>query len=60
MEKSDSQLVSDYLNGDEAAFPVITRRYLKPIYNFIYRLIGNLAEAEDVAQDVFFAHLEKS
>ncbi len=53
MEKKDEQLVSDYLDGDENAFPVIVRRYLKSIYNFIYRLVGNVAEAEDITQSVF-------
>ncbi len=55
MEKKDEQLVSDYLGGNENAFSIIVRRYLKSIYNFIYRLIGNVAEAEDITQNVFLS-----
>ena len=53
MNRTDEQLVKDYLDGDKTAFTEIVNRYLKPIYNFSYRLIGNEKEAEDVSQEVF-------
>jgi RNA polymerase sigma-70 factor (ECF subfamily) len=34
-------------------FNLILRDHLKPIYNFIYRLIGDAAAADDVAQETF-------
>jgi RNA polymerase sigma-70 factor (ECF subfamily) len=53
MNRTDEQLVKDYLDGDKNVFTEIVDRYLKSIYNFSYRLIGNEKEAEDVSQEVF-------
>lgn len=53
MNRNDEKLVEDYLGGDKDAYTEIVTRYLKPIYNFIYRLIGNEKEAEDISQIVF-------
>lgn len=54
MQKNDQQLIADYLNGDEEAFAVLAGRYLKPIYNFTYRLVGDRQNAEDITQETFF------
>lgn len=53
MEKSDKQLVWDYLNGDETALNFIIRRHLKLVYNFAYRLTGNAQVSEDISQETF-------
>lgn len=53
MEKDDKQLISDYLAGDENALRELIKRHLGAIYNFSYRLTGNTADAEDIAQEVF-------
>ena len=53
MEKTDTQLIEDYLNGDKNVFDEIVNRYLKTVYNFVYRLVGNTKEAEDITQEVF-------
>jgi len=53
MNKTDEQLIKDYLSGDESAFTEIINNYLKLIYNFSYRLIGNEKAAEDVSQEIF-------
>lgn len=53
MEKTDKQLVWDYLNGDETALNIIIRRHLKSVYNFAYRLTGNAPAAEDISQETF-------
>lgn len=53
MNKTDEQLVKDYLDGDKAVFTEIVNRYLKLIYNFSYRLVGNEKEGEDISQEVF-------
>lgn len=49
----DEKLVKDYLAGDESALIEIIGRYTKPIYNFIYRSIGNSDESSDLTQEVF-------
>jgi len=52
-EDADKLLVARTLAGDDDAFAELLTRYRKPVLNFIYRLVGDAAEAEDVAQDVF-------
>lgn len=43
----------DASNPSDAAFDELLARYRRPLLNFIYRLLGDAAEAEDVAQEVF-------
>ena len=54
MEKNDASLIRDYLEGEDKAFEVLTRRHLKSIYNFALRFTGRKEEAEDIAQETFF------
>jgi RNA polymerase sigma-70 factor, ECF subfamily len=53
MQRTDEEIVINYLNGNKDAFTEIVNRYLKLIYNFIYRFVGNQKEAEDITQEVF-------
>jgi len=53
MERLDSQLIADYLKGDEKSLEILFGRYLKPIYSFVYRFVGEGQEVEDVVQDIF-------
>jgi RNA polymerase sigma-70 factor (ECF subfamily) len=39
--------------GDERAFSLIVRAYETPIYNYVLRLVGDRALAEDLTQEVF-------
>ena len=39
--------------GDERAFSLILRAYERPVYNYILRLVGDRALAEDLTQEVF-------
>jgi RNA polymerase sigma-70 factor (ECF subfamily) len=50
---TDHDLVARAKEGDEAAFTLLMGRYKGPIINFIYRLIGDASEAEDIAQETF-------
>jgi RNA polymerase sigma-70 factor (ECF subfamily) len=50
---SDDELIKKYTTGDVKAFEELVERYKKPIVNFIYRMIGDFQEAEDIAQEVF-------
>jgi RNA polymerase sigma-70 factor, ECF subfamily len=49
----DKQLISKVLDGDEESFAEIVKIYLKPIYNFLYRLVGDRDAAEDLTQETF-------
>lgn len=50
---TDEQLVTNYLKGDEKALEILIKRYLKPVYSFVYRCIGDTQEVEDITQQVF-------
>ncbi len=50
---SDEQLITKFLMGDREALEILIKRYLKPIYSFSFRFVGNSQEAEDITQEVF-------
>ncbi|MDP3990966.1 MAG: sigma-70 family RNA polymerase sigma factor [Candidatus Nealsonbacteria bacterium] len=52
-KQSDQQLIAAYFKGDEKSLEILIKRYLKPIFSFTYRYVGNSQEAEDITQDVF-------
>ncbi len=59
---SDRQLIENYFKGDEKSLEILIGRYLKPIYSFIYRYVGNAQEAEDITQETFvkiWRHLKR-
>ena len=39
--------------GDERAFTLIVRAYETPVFNYVLRLVGDRALAEDLTQEVF-------
>jgi RNA polymerase sigma-70 factor (ECF subfamily) len=39
--------------GDERAFSIIVRAYQVPVFNYVLRLVGDRALAEDLTQEVF-------
>jgi RNA polymerase sigma-70 factor (ECF subfamily) len=43
---------------DPEAFGALYRRYLTPVYRYLYRRLGNVHEAEDIAAQVFTEALE--
>ena len=49
----DKNLIQQYLKGDEKSLEVLIERYLRMIYNFVYRNVGSPSDAEDIAQEVF-------
>lgn len=52
-EIKDEQLVASFLKGNEKGFEIILNRYLKPIYNFLYRLTRSPSSVDDLTQEVF-------
>ena len=53
MKTFDQYLINRYLNGDQKSLEVLIQHYLKPIYSFTYRYVGNRQDAEDVTQEAF-------
>ncbi|OUS78569.1 RNA polymerase subunit sigma [Paenibacillus sp. MY03] len=50
---TDEQLIQEINNGSQAAMEVLTKRYYKQIYAYIYRKTSNSHMAYDLTQDVF-------
>src|SRR5712671_2912414 len=53
MARSDVQLMLDVKAGDEQSFTLLLHRYRSPLINFLYRMVRNREQAEDLAQEVF-------
>lgn len=51
--KNDADLMLQFKGGDQAAFEQLFDTYHRPIINFCFRLLGNLSDAEEVAQETF-------
>ena len=51
----DAQLVARSLKQDHEAFGQLIDRHASVIVNLAYRMVGNRAEAEDLAQEAFLA-----
>lgn len=49
----DAQLLARLLRGDQAAFAVLVDRHLPALHRLAQRLLGSVAEADDVTQDAF-------
>jgi RNA polymerase sigma-70 factor (ECF subfamily) len=49
----DAALMLRVKQGDTAAFAELVDKYKRPVMNLVYRMIRDLTEAEDIAQNVF-------
>jgi RNA polymerase sigma-70 factor (ECF subfamily) len=49
----EAQWISRAKEGDHAAFEAIYQQYERPIFQFIYRMVGNPEEALDLTQECF-------
>jgi len=50
---SDQEVVALARQGREAAYRELIRRYERPVFSLIYRMVRDRALAEDLAQDTF-------
>lgn len=48
-----SQLINDALTGDQKAFSAIVGRYREQIYHFVFKMVKDRAQAEDLTQETF-------
>ena len=51
MDDSDEALMARVARGDEPAYRTLTRRHLPAMLGLARRILGNAADAEDVAQE---------
>lgn len=52
-KKTNEDLMGRVTTGDKHAFETLVYRHQKPVLNFIFRFLGDAAEAEDLTQEVF-------
>lgn len=57
--QDDATLVARAASGSEHAFRTLYRSYIRPVYWLAHGLVGNTADAEDVAQETFLAAWRK-
>ncbi len=50
---SDGELVEITLTGDNTAFRTLVERHTDAVFNTAFRLLGNRADAADIAQEAF-------
>lgn len=50
---TDSELMLQVQAGDDAAFEFLVEKFRRPLIGFMYRMAGNSAVAEELAQEVF-------
>jgi len=53
MLSDDALLVAKARSGDTRAFETLFERYQTPILNYLHRMVGDRALAEDLTQDTF-------
>jgi RNA polymerase sigma-70 factor, ECF subfamily len=50
----DVLLVQRVVGGDRGAFEELYKKYVKKIFNLLYRMTGTAEEAEEITQEVFY------
>jgi RNA polymerase sigma-70 factor, ECF subfamily len=53
-ELNDAVLVARARDGDSESFGCLYRRYVDPIYRYLFARLGESKEAEDLTEDVFY------
>ena len=53
IDMTDGVLAQQTLAGDQYAFESLVQRYSTPLFNFIYRFLGDYDQACDILQHVF-------
>src|SRR5437016_4506870 len=53
LQQPDFGVLRKAQRGDERAFTLIVRTYEGPVFNYVLRLVGDRALAEDLTQEVF-------
>jgi RNA polymerase sigma-70 factor (ECF subfamily) len=53
LPQPDLDILRKAQRGDEHAFRLIVKAYEKPVYNYVLRMVGDRALAEDLSQEIF-------
>jgi RNA polymerase sigma-70 factor (ECF subfamily) len=52
-DDADEDLMVQYQRGEVRAFEILLSRHRRPVYNFIFRFVGDKETAEDLLQEAF-------
>ena len=58
-DREISTLVTEAQKGDRDAFRLLYEHFVRRIYNFLFRMVGSVEEAEDLAQQTFLMVLQQ-
>lgn len=58
-DREISTLVTEAQKGDRDAFRLLYEHFVRRIYNFLFRMLGSVEEAEDLAQQTFLMALQQ-
>lgn len=58
-QEEERAIIQAVLQGDCVDFQILVRRYHKPIYNLMYRVLRDIMTAEDLTQETFTRAYEK-
>lgn len=53
MAEDDRKAIQNFLSGDDPAFEHLLKKYLKPVYNFLFQLVGDRSVLDDLTQVTF-------
>jgi RNA polymerase sigma-70 factor (ECF subfamily) len=57
--RSDENLVAESCNGDKNAYAVLVERHYRHVFAMCFGMLGNVHDAEDIAQDAILKGLSK-
>ena len=58
-EIEDSKLVSLYISGDRKSFTILYERYERPLFSYVYKMLNNREDAEEIFQKTWMKVIEK-
>ena len=59
MRNDDTRLIQCVLEGDDAAFAELVKRYQQPVHALVWRKVGDFHVAEEITQDTFLKAYQK-
>ncbi len=59
-ERSDEELLRAYSDGDTGAFESLFNRYRTPLFNFLWRRVGDRGRAEELYQETWTKVIERA
>ena len=59
MRNDDTRLIQCVLEGDDAAFAELVKKYQQPVHALVWRKVGDFHVAEEITQDTFLKAYQK-